>query len=263
MDQAVNVICVGDSITYGSYIDQGGLPYPNQLLTLLGAGNTVVNRGHPAWTLAQLVANFSTDVTVALSSTKENVVILFAGTNDLYFSADLQSNPQPIIDDMVEYIGLAHGVGSKILIATMIQRGSVGAGSMAGYWSARETINSAIMSDAVDVWGADGICNFAGTASQFETQFTGNGPSGWYTDTAHLTGAALAYPTAEAYAKTQLLYPDAPTYTNWLGYALDPAGTGPQVGNHGRHVLVLSNDPAASSVRVVRGGVRYRLRRAE
>ena len=78
---AKKIVCVGDSITYGSY---DVTSYPVRLNTRLGISWTVIDTGVGGWKTADMLSAFTINV---IDNAPEYVIIL-GGTNDLYYSVD-------------------------------------------------------------------------------------------------------------------------------------------------------------------------------
>lgn len=91
-EAAINVACVGDSITYGVNL-ASGQTYPSQLAGMLGSGYNVQNFGYPGYSLMQLnpqpayhPAYVTTSQYQAAINSSPNIVVIMLGTNDASFA---------------------------------------------------------------------------------------------------------------------------------------------------------------------------------
>jgi lysophospholipase L1-like esterase len=75
----VRILCVGDSHTYGLYLDEQD-SYPSQLQRLLGNGVQVVNLGFPGMNSSRLRA----ELPGMLDAIRPSVVFILIGANDLW-----------------------------------------------------------------------------------------------------------------------------------------------------------------------------------
>lgn len=114
---AVKVVCLGDSITYGEDADLGGqatTTYPEHLQALLrefyqNNNITLVNAGVSGDTTQDMIDRFATDV----SAENPDLIILMAGTND---AREAQAvSLQQYADNMRTLIGLCGAVPVVIL----------------------------------------------------------------------------------------------------------------------------------------------------
>jgi len=132
------VIFDGDSITYGVG-STGGLNYPNQTITLLGGSSAYdgTNLGVPSETIATMIANDPTVVDPLYSAYRtNNFVLIWGGTNDLYFGADNTT----VYNYIVSYAEARRLAGFKVAVFTILPRS---AGSPpANFESYRQSINS-------------------------------------------------------------------------------------------------------------------------
>jgi len=79
----LNIICVGNSITLGTFGSPTTPSYPTILQTYLGSGCTVVNLGVNSKTGTAILAGLDAEVLPSFSETKKNYVIYFENLNDL------------------------------------------------------------------------------------------------------------------------------------------------------------------------------------
>ncbi|MFH1295033.1 MAG: GDSL-type esterase/lipase family protein [bacterium] len=104
------ILCVGDSITYGS-----GAPasqsYPNQLQGLLGSAYRVVNRGQPGWTADQVRDHLD----AWLTEDQPDIVVVMVGVNDMrkkQKASLVRGEVQQIVDQ-------AKTDGAKVILASV------------------------------------------------------------------------------------------------------------------------------------------------
>ena len=149
----------GDSITRGLGTSLNH-SFPFQVveqLEQLGYGRCLrVNLGVDA----QTIANMSTDAAATDAfyngSLRRNVIVVFAGTNDLYFGATATDT----YNALVSYCQARQTTGWEVVVVTMLPRSS--AGTPAGFETARGTVNGNIRSnwrtfaDAIADIAADG-----------------------------------------------------------------------------------------------------------
>ena len=87
--ESAQVVCHGDSITFGSNATQGegtatGTTYPGVLAARLGAEWKVTNIGRPGWTVEGLGNEASANVDSLYNpNLSQNILIIFAGTNNI------------------------------------------------------------------------------------------------------------------------------------------------------------------------------------
>lgn len=119
---AVDVACVGDSITAG-YLSTGGMNYPNQLQTLLGAGYKVTNYGVGGTTMLKKGDNpyWNTAAYTQAAASNAAIVVLMLGTND---AKHQNWNIQPpeygqFVPDYLSMINVFKGMASKPQIYIM------------------------------------------------------------------------------------------------------------------------------------------------
>lgn len=127
---AKNVVASGDSITYGA-------------VTTLNRGwyNDWLPRGVLSWnraqggdTIASLQAQYSTYDANQYIAGKDNICIIFAGTNDIYLNGDSAATAY---GNLQSYCSQATTTGYKVVVITMLPRGSP-------YESVRESYNNLI-----------------------------------------------------------------------------------------------------------------------
>ena len=182
LQPSYNVVCDGDSITYGynSTINQS---WPRMLGRLLGNDFQVYNIGVPSeqiGTLAMtgsqvgvngcMAANAAANVDALIQAGKTNVLIVFGGTNDIVSSIGNQTGAAAYTR-LMTYLAARRTAGwTKIVVVTSLPRPSgASSGSGAGLDETdRLTFNSSIRSGALA--SCDAIAD-AGADSRI-----GNGP---------------------------------------------------------------------------------------
>jgi lysophospholipase L1-like esterase len=123
-DDVKLIVCDGDSVT-GGYGLAAGQSYPSQLSALLGVPWVVVNKGVGGQTCAQMESDASTDVDPLYSATNnaDNVLIAFAGTNDIYSNSDTSDAATTTIGRVETYCGNRQAAGWRVLVGTLLPRG--------------------------------------------------------------------------------------------------------------------------------------------
>lgn len=147
-----NLVTDGDSITdgYGSTLLQN---YVRQAEPLIKKPMTIFNVGYFGDTLASRAVHFSSDVAPAfVPGAADNIVSIFAGTNDIVNGANLAT----LQTDMQQYCTLAHTTGFKVLVATILPR----SGFSTQFESLRQEFNTWLGL----TWStfADGLIDFNG-----------------------------------------------------------------------------------------------------
>ena len=114
-----NVICDGDSITYGNGVSAGS-EYPSVLGQLLGSDFSVVNLGVPAQTLVNMEADAATQIDPQYdASYSANIIVCLGGTNDLYFNASAATAET----SLQTYCTNRRSAGFKVIVCTILPRG--------------------------------------------------------------------------------------------------------------------------------------------
>lgn len=179
-----NVIAVGDSLTAG-FQSTGSFTYPDQMGNFknIRLAAWVQNAAVSGQTAATILTNIANVGALFNAAYTYNVVILFAGTNDLQgctntatcnaAEATLQTTTSSIVSDL-------HTSGFKVIVTTMITRGA----QVAAFEVARQTFNTWLVT--LSNSGADGLSNPGqstdlGTLPQSATWFNA--------DDVHLTNA--------------------------------------------------------------------------
>lgn len=110
----VNIVCVGDSMTEG----RGGTPYPTQLQTAVNGWGWVDTDALGGTTLLQMSARFTANVTPKYKADLRNVLVLWAGTNDIYFAADGPTT----LSRYWAYCDMARKAGWRVVAVSIIPR---------------------------------------------------------------------------------------------------------------------------------------------
>lgn len=137
----------GDSITAGT-----GVTTP---WTQLISPQTYVihNVAVPAETLATMLANYPTVVAPFFKAGHKNLIVLWAGTNDI----EKGTTPAAVYASLTSYVAQAHATGFKIIVTTMLSRGIPGVGN---FDPQKNAYNSLIQANTA---GADGIASYVNT----------------------------------------------------------------------------------------------------
>lgn len=111
----LNIVCIGDSITYGTKsADPGGTTsYPALLAANLGMtfNTDVHNQGVPSRITADLP-----DVDYLLDGEKQNIACLMIGVNDIYVA---NQSAQDTFDRIEAYVELLESKGWRVVIGTI------------------------------------------------------------------------------------------------------------------------------------------------
>lgn len=117
----VNVVCVGDSNTYGTNATTGqgtatGNTYPGQLATALGGGYTVHNIGVGGWQIPNLIEDKTEFLDPLFNVDCDfNVACVMIGTNDL----GTGGTPAATKAELDPYIASLRADGWKVIVATL------------------------------------------------------------------------------------------------------------------------------------------------
>jgi lysophospholipase L1-like esterase len=98
IQEAVNIICFGDSITYGYQLKQGWPDCLKDLLNKKDVANRVYNLGIPSETTKDLLNRFENELKPRLSNKRKNIVIFAFGANDSAIIKEDNSYLVPIQD---------------------------------------------------------------------------------------------------------------------------------------------------------------------
>ena len=169
---AANLMCDGDSLTYG-YGSRANRSYPSQLG--LSSSIQVWNLGLAGQTMASMVTVAATLVDPNFVSGQTNVLVIWGGTNDLFGG----TAPATVYADLSSYISARCSAGwNKIAVLTCLPR-------TGDNETNRATYNSLITANTA---GADVVVD---VASNSDLSNDTNGTY-FYTDDTHLTAAGYA-----------------------------------------------------------------------
>lgn len=82
--QGTRVVCAGNSLTWGYSNDTTAVPYPAVLGQILGGAYSIQNSGIGGQDGSQILANFQAQVGQYYRPGRQNILLLWEGTNDLY-----------------------------------------------------------------------------------------------------------------------------------------------------------------------------------
>jgi hypothetical protein len=180
-----NIVCHGNSITLGAT----QTPYPQQLGTLLGGSHVVHNSGFSGDTTQELLDNFQSQVNFYYDEAKINIVIFWEATNQFTIP---QTTVAEEIARQESYVALARENGWLVIVANVIQRGNAGTPED---WQA----DILAFNELIRVRGfADGFLDIWSLNTDFQNEFTGNGPVASYIDAAHLNTSRYGDIAADA-----------------------------------------------------------------
>ncbi len=114
------IICDGDSLTYGTGATHGVNDYPTQMQALLGGTTAwrVNNQGTPSETLAQMEANAAATVDIQYETPRtENICIIWGGTNDLVLVGVATTETR-----LQTYCNSRRAAGWKVIAVTCLPR---------------------------------------------------------------------------------------------------------------------------------------------
>jgi lysophospholipase L1-like esterase len=118
------IIFDGDSMTEGVGSSRGQ-NYPKQTIDLLGGTSvfTYYNQAVSGQTTQQMIDDGVSQIDALHSNLKRaNIVVLWAGTNDIYFGASAETTYNRI----VEYAKARRVAGSKVVVTTILPRSNEG-----------------------------------------------------------------------------------------------------------------------------------------
>jgi len=119
-----NVVCDGNSLTYGKAGNADGKTFPVLLEESSLAKDfnlKVINKGINAQTTPQMSADYDTDISPMKNKQVTNILIAWECTNDLYFGA----NVQQAYDHFVSYCKKARMDGWKVVVMNTLPRGQL------------------------------------------------------------------------------------------------------------------------------------------
>lgn len=169
---------LGDSQTLGTAATSGN-DYPAYVEHALGATYNNARNAVAGRTLANMLANYATEVRPNLMSGVQNRVIVRAGTNDLYFGA----NAVPTFADLQSLCDLVRADGAKVAVCTLMKRTDVG--TPAGFETRRSSLNTLI--DGAGASLADAIVHLGN--STLYPEFANTADATYFVDLVHNTDA--------------------------------------------------------------------------
>jgi lysophospholipase L1-like esterase len=119
-----NVVCDGDSITAGYLLSN---PYtqdwPAQTEAALGSAYVFNNFAVSGETVATMTTNAPSTIDPLVSSAyRNNIAVLFGGTNDIYFDADSDDTASTTISRVVAYCQARQAAGWQVVVTTLLPR---------------------------------------------------------------------------------------------------------------------------------------------
>lgn len=126
----------GDSMTTGV---GASVSYPQQTLDTMGAGWIFANYGAPGQQLTAMIADAATQIDTKYSAAYDkNIVVLWGGTNDLYYGASAATT----YSRFVSYCQARQAAGWKVVALTILPRSNEG--TPESFESDRQTVNTNI-----------------------------------------------------------------------------------------------------------------------
>jgi len=186
------VICDGNSITWGNGAGNRSQSYPNVLqLTGVGVTRKVRNMGVSGIRIDQMVSNFPTRIAPFYSSARgKNIIVLWEATNALAAS---QSAPT-VRGHYQAYLALAAAAGFEVIVATTLPSTVLLTGS-------KETERVALNADLVANWASYGFAGIADVAAHPNLQNAAD--TTYYSDGTHPN--ATGYGVIEPIIRTPVL----------------------------------------------------------
>lgn len=144
--------------------------------------------------MAQMAADATTQIDPLYYPPQRQVVIAWAGTNDLYFGASAATTYARI----VAYATARKAAGWRVILLTILPRSN--SGTPAGFEVARQSVNASLLADFSTATGESGIWTGAAYAD-YLVHVGGDGTVGdsgdennttYYLDKVHLTSAGYA-----------------------------------------------------------------------
>lgn len=185
----------GDSITYGSGLTiPPDKTYPTQVADLMGGGFSSVNMGAPAQTLLWMQQNGRSRIdSLFNNSTGENVVVIFAGTNDYVLGSDNTA----VYGLTKDYCQERKAAGWRVVVVGMLPRSN----QPASFETYRQAIRTQMLADfavsaGINIWKggpaayADYFIDLGGDATIGQAGQSSN--TTYYLDGTHLTNAGCA-----------------------------------------------------------------------
>lgn len=173
------VICDGNSLTFGFGTSSTSNSYPQQLQTLLGGAVVwaVYNFGVNGQTTTQMISDFSTQIAPLYNIYRQkNILVVFEAGNEIL--ANLSSTT--VLTNLTNYVSLGKAAGFKVIALTVPKRADLTGGKE----TTRQTVNTSIVSNTI---GADYIYDAAAESAFSNTSNTTyyNVDGVHYTDTGY------------------------------------------------------------------------------
>ncbi len=163
-----HVVFYGDSITAGDSTSESPRPYeldadyPQIVINLIGSDYwRKFNKGYSGETAASLRDNYASRVPPCYDSSKiKNILVVWAGTNDIYFGASAAT----AYSNFKDICALGAATGFQVIAVNMLPRND--AGVPGGFESSRTAFNAAFAADFPTAT-ADGAVFAANTGITF------------------------------------------------------------------------------------------------
>lgn len=152
---AKRAICAGNSLVVGQSLDSTAVPFPTTLATILGPGYEVLDTGIGGQTGAQILSGFTAQIGSHYDASKSNILILWEGTNDLYFGATASQASANLV--AISQAWKAIDPSNKTYVLTVLPRGNfpgtstipgAPAAQVTAFETARQALNALIRGDA-------------------------------------------------------------------------------------------------------------------
>lgn len=114
------VVDAGNSLTLGTSSDGTAIPYPTSLQAILGPLYSVQNSGVGGQSGADIVAGFAAQIGDHYDAGKANILVLWEGTNDLYFDASAADSYAHYVSIAASYKAL--NPANKVIVLTCLPR---------------------------------------------------------------------------------------------------------------------------------------------
>ena len=117
---SAEIVCLGNSLTFGYLITDSTQTYPGQLKSLLDTNNvTVINRGHSGYSTEQLEPLISIDATPFYKSEFKNIAIVWEIGNSIFWNKMTADSAYGIF---VNYCNQVKEQGFKVIVITLPYR---------------------------------------------------------------------------------------------------------------------------------------------
>lgn len=200
---------MGDSLTEGFGLAiPPDVTYPNQVAALMGDQFTALNYGVGGKTAAQLISIVGASVNALYYPPQRQFVVVWAGTNDLYFGASAATT----YSNIKALCQTFKNAGYLVVLLSILPR--TNSGTPGTFETDRQTVNASLRSDFPTATGQTRITSRASYADYLID--IGDDPTigqagqttntTYYLDLVHLTSAGYAIP-AEYVKKAIQLFP--------------------------------------------------------